>query len=43
MPSAEYGGVLSPGTPPLVALFDTGHIGLAADTPAELSVSCLTS
>ena len=40
--TAQYRGVLSPGTPALIALFDTGHIGLAADTPAELSVSHLT-
>jgi hypothetical protein len=40
--TSEYRGVLSPGVPRLIALFDTGHIGLAANTPADLWVSHLT-
>ena len=40
--TSEYRGVLSPGVAPLIALFDTGHIGLAANTPASLSVSRLS-
>jgi hypothetical protein len=41
--TSEYRGVISPGVPRLIALFDTGHIGLAANTPASLSLSQLTS
>jgi hypothetical protein len=41
--TSEYRGALSPGVPRLIALFDTGHIGLAANTPASLAVSRLTS
>jgi len=40
--TSDYRGVLSPGLPRLVALFDTGRIGLAANTPADLWVSHLT-
>jgi hypothetical protein len=41
--ASVYRGVLSPGITPLVALFDTGHIGLAPNTAAYLEVSHLTS
>jgi hypothetical protein len=41
--TTRYRGVLSPGALPLIALFDTGHIGLAANTPAYLELSHLTS
>jgi hypothetical protein len=41
--TTEYRGLLSPSAPPLIALFDTGHIRLASPTAAYLDVSHLTS
>ncbi len=41
--TSTYTGVFSPGSPRLIALWDTGHIPLVPDTVADLWLSHLTS